>query len=121
MMQAIAEGFTVLKTAKFDLKLVDIASIYNHGSVIESRLIAWLEQAFRVHGEGLDTVSGSVGHTGEGEWTIGAAKQFGIKAKFIEEALNFRKASESNPSYTGQILSAMREQFGGHTVKVSKK
>jgi 6-phosphogluconate dehydrogenase len=116
MMQAIAEGFTVLKKAKFDLDLKDIADVYNHGSVIESRLIGWLGRALQIHGENLDGVNGSVSHTGEGTWTVETAKELGAKAKVIEESLNFRVASASNPSFTGQILSALREQFGGHSV-----
>ncbi|MBI3624049.1 glucose-6-phosphate dehydrogenase [Candidatus Saccharibacteria bacterium] len=121
MMQAIAEGFTILNKADFGLNLEDIANVYNHGSVIESRLMKWLEQAFQLHGASLKKVSGNVGHTGEGEWTVEAAKRLGIKARVIEEALRFRVESEKNPSYTGQLLSALREQFGGHPVTVSKK
>jgi len=117
MMQAIAEGFTILKRAKYKLSLKDVAQIYNHGSVIESRLVGWLNEAFQIYGEDLRGVSGRVGHTGEGEWTVKTAKEEGVKAKVIEEALKFRLRSEKAPSYTGRILSALRNRFGGHQVK----
>ncbi|MFN7088382.1 MAG: phosphogluconate dehydrogenase (NAD(+)-dependent, decarboxylating), partial [Candidatus Paceibacteria bacterium] len=116
MMQAIAEGFTVLKNSKYNLSLEAVADVYNHGSVIESRLIEWLRSALKLYGENLDDVSGLVGHTGEGEWTIKVAKEMKIKTKVIEEALKFRINSEKNPDYTGKILSALREQFGGHKI-----
>jgi len=116
MMQAIAEGFTILKKAKYQLDLKKVADVYNHGSVIESRLIGWLKSAFEIHGQDLNKVSGSVGHTGEGEWTVKTAKEMKIKAKIIEVALKFRIESAKNPSYTGKILSALREQFGGHKI-----
>lgn len=116
IMQSIAEGFTILKKAKYSLNLEDVADIYNHGSVIESRLISWLTDAFEIHGIDLKDVSGSVGHTGEGGWAVEAAKELNVKAKVIEESLKFRVRSEKYPSYTGKILSALREQFGWHIV-----
>jgi 6-phosphogluconate dehydrogenase len=118
VMQAIAEGFTVLRNAEYSLDLKGAAEVYNHGSVIESRLMEWLGKAFEVHGVDLDDVSGSVAHTGEGEWTVKTAREMGIKAKIIEGAVNFRIESQANPSYTGKILSALREQFGGHRVTI---
>ncbi len=121
MMQAIAEGFTVLKKSKYKLNLEKVAGVYDHGSVIESRLVSWLNKAFEIHGEDLQGVTGRVAHTGEGEWTVKTAKAEKVKAKVIEEALKFRVESEKNPSYTGKILSALREQFGGHSVKAKTK
>lgn len=118
LMQAIAEGFTILKDAKYKLNLEEVASVYNHGSVVESRLVGWLKSAFELHGQDLRGVSGSVGHTGEGAWTVETAKEMGIETKIIEQALKFRIESEKRPSYTGKILSALREQFGGHSVTI---
>jgi len=117
MMQAIAEGFTVLRASDFSLDLTQAAAVYNRGSVIESRLVGWLENGFRLHGEALDGVSGSVAHTGGGEWTVQAAADLGVKARVIEDALAFRVESERDPSWTGRVLSALREQFGRHDVR----
>jgi 6-phosphogluconate dehydrogenase len=117
MMQAIAEGFTVLKASDYSIDLTEAAAVYNRGSVIESRLVGWLESAFRLHGEGLGGVSGSVAHTGEGEWTLDAARDLGIRARVIEDALRFRVESERDPDWTGRVLSALREQFGRHAVE----
>ncbi len=117
IMQAIAEGFTILKKARYKLNLVKVADVYNHGSVIESRLIGWLKNALEIYGDNLTNVSGVVGHTGEGQWTVKTAKELKIQAKVITEALKFRINSQKAPSYTGKILSALREQFGGHKAK----
>jgi 6-phosphogluconate dehydrogenase len=117
MMQAIAEGFEVLKKARYKLNLKDVARIYNNGSVIDSRLIKWLSEAFELHTEDLKGVSGTVAHTGEGAWTVKAAQELKVKAKIIDESLKFRILSKKNPKgYTGKVLSALREQFGGHKV-----
>jgi glucose-6-phosphate 1-dehydrogenase len=117
MMQAIAEGFTIIKNAKYKLDLEKVADVYNRGSVIESRLIGWLKNAFKLYGDNFKGVSGIVGHTGEGEWTTKTATEMKIKAKIIEEAVKFRIQSEKHPSYTGKILTALRNQFGGHPLK----
>lgn len=114
MMQAIAEGFNLLKKSPYNLNLEKVAEIYSHGSVIESRLIRWLKKCFEERGQNLKEVSGEVSHTGEGEWTVKTAKKLKVPVKIIEESFKFRILSEKNPSYIGKILSALREQFGGH-------
>ena len=117
MMQAIAEGFDLMQNGPYRLDLIKIANLYNHGSVVESRLVGWLEGALREFGPGLKKISGSVGATGEGEWTVMTAKKFGVPAPVIKAALGFRRRSKKNPSYAGKLLSGMRNQFGGHSVK----
>lgn len=117
MMQAIAEGFSLIKKSRFKPNLKNVAKLYNRGSVIESRLLGWLAQAFEEYGENLGRVSGAVAHTGEGEWTVKTAKKLKIPAPVIERAFRFRVASSKNPSFTGKILSALRNQFGGHAVR----
>lgn len=117
MMQAIGEGFEVLKKSDFNLSLGEVAELYNHKSVVESRLIGWLFDAYKKHGKELDGISGEVSHSGEGQWTVDIAKEFGVKVDNIEQSLNFRKESKGNPSYTGKVVSALRNQFGGHNVK----
>ncbi len=116
MMQAIAEGFAILKKSKYKFDLTRVADIYNTGSVIESRLVEWLKNAFKMHGEDLADISGAVGHTGEGEWTAKTGKELGVAPKIIEESFKFRVQSAKNPSFTGKVVSALRGQFGGHSV-----
>lgn len=121
MMQAIAEGFAVMKASPFNLNLTDVTDIYNNKSVVESRLVGWLKSAYEKYGEGLDQISGSVAHTGEGLWTVEAAREFGVPVPIIEGSLNFRNESQKNPSYTGQVLSALRNQFGRHEAVKKEK
>ena len=117
MMQAIGEGFEILQKSPFDLDLAEVSRIYNNGSVIESRLVGWLQKAYREEGVELSNISGEVSHSGEGLWTVEAAKKEGVPAPVIEASLKFRIDSTGNPSYTGQVVSALRNQFGGHSVK----
>ena len=114
MMQAIAEGFQILHDGPFDLDLVDVGDVYQHGSVVESRLVGWLLAAYRRLGSDLEGVSGVVGHTGEGAWTVRTASELGVPAPIIAGSLKFREESQSTPSYAGRALTAMRDSFGGH-------
>ncbi|MEK7452645.1 MAG: phosphogluconate dehydrogenase (NAD(+)-dependent, decarboxylating) [Patescibacteria group bacterium] len=117
MMQALGEGFEVLKKSEFNLNLTEVVKIYNNKSVIESRLTNWLQSAFQKHSEDLNGISGKVSHSGEGLWTVEAANELGVPLPIIEGSLKFREESQNNPSYTGQVLSALRNEFGGHDVK----
>ncbi|MBT5186504.1 MAG: decarboxylating 6-phosphogluconate dehydrogenase [Kordiimonadaceae bacterium] len=125
MMQAIGEGFEVLKESAFNLDLNEVSRIYNNGSVIESRLVGWLGNAYKEEGVELAAISGEVSHSGEGLWTVEEAHNCrtsdgttkNIPVPIIEGSLQFRIDSTGNPSYTGQVVSALRNQFGGHSVK----
>jgi 6-phosphogluconate dehydrogenase len=117
MMQALAEGFTAMKASDFELDLKKVADVYNHKSVIESRLVGWLGSAFSRYGEDLRDITGSASQSGEGMWTVEAGKELGVPMPIIQGALDFRLQSQKNPSYTGKLISAMRNQFGGHEVK----
>lgn len=121
MMQALAEGFTILRQSGFGLDLAEVAGLYNRRSVIESRLVGWLREAYERSGPDLDGVSGTAAHSGEGLWTVETARKAGIAAPVIEASLAFRVASEKTPSYTGRIISALRHQFGGHAVGEDEK
>ncbi len=117
MMQALAEGFSIMNASDFKLELAMISDLYNHRSVIESRLVDWLKKAYDQYGRELSSVSGSAAQSGEGMWTVDAARELGVAVPVIEGALEFRLQSQKNPSYTGRIISALRNQFGGHEVK----
>ncbi len=117
MMQAIAEGFTVMKKSDFDLDLAEVARVYNHGTVIQSNLIEWLYEGYDEYGIDLSPISGEVDQSGEGKWTMQTAEEWGIRVPIIEEAVQFRLDSQGNPSYTGKVVSLLRHQFGGHEVK----
>lgn len=119
MMQAIGEGFNVMKKSDYDLDLQEVTRIYNTGSVIESRLVGWLKKAYEEWGVELEPISGTVKHSGEGKWTVETAKEMGEEVPIIEGSYQFRVGSEKKPSYTGQVVSALRGQFGGHPVKKS--
>lgn len=117
MMQSIAEGFHILKdNNEFKLDLHDVARVYNRGSVIESRLIGWLKKAYEEHGAELDGITGSASASGEGLWTTEVAHKLGVSDAVIHDAVKAREKSQRMPNYGAKIVSALRNQFGGHDV-----
>ena len=120
MMQSIAEGFAILKKSDFNFDLKEVSDLYNHQSVVESRLIKWLHDGFDKFGPELGGISGEVSASGEGEWTVNTAKELKVPSPAIDTSLYFRKMSKGNPSYIGKILSTMRTMFGGHNVEEKK-
>jgi len=114
MMQAIAEGFDIMRQSDFDLPLPTIAELYNHGSVIESSLVGWLASGYAKHGTELEGITGSASASGEGLWTVETAKEMGVDVAVIEDSLNARTKSQEIPSYQGQVISVLRNEFGGH-------
>lgn len=112
MMGAIAEGMTVLHEheAQFGINLHEVFKPYEHESVISSKLISWLRQAYE---EGqIDTIKGEV-PTGETEREMEHITTIG-EVKVLQAALEQRRATRTQPSYLGKLVAAMRNQFGGH-------
>jgi 6-phosphogluconate dehydrogenase len=121
MMQALAEGFTVLKRSPFGLDLARVADLYGRRSVIESRLVSWLKDAYERFGPELRDISGTVAQSGEGTWTVETAKELAVAVPIIEGSLEFRLRSAKDPTYTGRVVSALRHEFGGHEVEEKSK
>jgi 6-phosphogluconate dehydrogenase len=117
MMQSIAEGFDLMRhSSEFKLNLKDVTDIYSHKSVIESRLVSWMEDAFTKYGDDLKEISGRAGSLGEGKWTLEAGVREGIAMPAIQASLDVRNESQQKPSYQGKIISALRGEFGQHKV-----
>jgi 6-phosphogluconate dehydrogenase len=58
-----------------------------------------------------------VSDSGEGRWTAIAAVEEGVPAPVLTAALYQRFSSRGNATYGDKVLSAMRQQFGGHHEK----
>jgi 6-phosphogluconate dehydrogenase len=119
MMQAYAEGFSILKhKQEFSLDLAQIAELWRNGSVVRSWL---LDLTARALGEdqNLSSIAPYVSDSGEGRWTVAEAIDLDVPAPVITLALLQRLRSRDAESYADRLLSALRNQFGGHAVKKS--
>ena len=122
LMEAYAEGFNILHEARSDarpeeeryrLDLTDIAEVWRRGSVIGSWLLDLTAIALAQDSE-LARYSGFVEDSGEGRWTLMAALETGVPVEVLSAALYARFRSRDNAQFANKLLSAMRNQFGGH-------
>jgi 6-phosphogluconate dehydrogenase len=114
LMQAYAEGFELLSEAKeFDLDLHEIAAIWRYGSVVRSWLLELTERALRPESN-FDQIEAVVADSGEGRWTLDEAIDRGVSAPVIANALFARFASQKPDAFGLRLVSALRNQFGGH-------
>ncbi len=116
MMQAYAEGFELLEATEWDLDLASIADLWNQGSVVRSWLLELAADAFKKD-PGLEHITGYVEDTGEGRWTVEQAIAHSVPMPAISAALFARFRSRQTDTFSGKVLAALRNEFGGHAVK----
>jgi 6-phosphogluconate dehydrogenase len=116
MMQAIGEGFEILEKSQFDLDLEKVATVWNNGSVIRGWLMELAESAFSKDTK-LDKIKGVMYSSGEGLWTVLEALDLKVPAPVIAESLMMRYRSEQEDTFTGKVVAALRNEFGGHSTK----
>ena len=138
VMAAYAEGFNILRNAdvgkrehaadaetsplrhpefyRYEMNLPEIAEVWRRGSVIGSWLLDLTANA--LHGDAqLGNYGGRVSDSGEGRWTIEAAIDESVPAPVLSAALYERFSSRGEADFANKILSALRQQFGGHAEK----
>ncbi len=121
MMQALSEGFSLLKAREdFQLDLAAIAELWRHSSVVRSWLLD-LCGDFLQQDQQLDNITPFVADSGEGRWTALEAIEQGIPAPVMSLALMMRFASQGKNDFSDKMLAKMREGFGGHKVEHEKK
>ncbi|MEM1506075.1 decarboxylating 6-phosphogluconate dehydrogenase [Domibacillus sp. 8LH] len=119
MMAAIGEGFEILEKSEFDYDYEKVASVWNNGSVIRSWLMELTENAFSKDAH-LDEIKGVMHSSGEGKWTVEEALHLQAAAPVITMSLLMRYRSLSDDTFTGKVVAALRNEFGGHAVEKVK-
>ena len=117
MLQAYAEGFEILKASPFTFDLVQLSRLWNHGSVIRSWILELAQAAFERDPE-LAHIKGYVDDSGEGRWTLQEAIDHAVPAPALAMSLFMRFRSRQDDSFSAKVLAALRNEFGGHPVKV---
>jgi 6-phosphogluconate dehydrogenase len=135
LMAAYAEGFNILAKAnvgaeaaaadaetaplahpeyyRYDFDLRAVSELWRRGSVISSWLLDLTAAALEPDPT-LTRFSGVVADSGEGRWTLHAAIDEGVPTPVLSTALHQRFSSRGRADLADRVLSAMREQFGGH-------
>ena len=117
MMQSYAEGLEILEKSPFNLDLKSVANGWRFSSVIRSWLLDLIVNALEDDPK-LEKIKDYVPDSGEGRWTAQAAIEFGVPAHVITSSLYNRFQSQQEESFAMKVLSALRNQFGGHAVKM---
>jgi len=116
MMQAIGEGFEVLQSCRYDLDLREVARVFNHGSVIRSWLMELAEKALSQDPQ-LESIKGVMHSSGEGLWTLQEALELRVPVPVIADSVFMRYRSLQEDTFSGKVVAALRNQFGGHAVE----
>jgi len=117
LMQAYAEGFSLLAARQKDLglPLADIAEAWCHGTVIRSWLLELTADVLK-NRTSLDSIAPEVADSGEGRWTAQEAIDLGIPAPVISAALTARFSSQGGGDFGARLLAMLRNAFGGHAI-----
>ena len=138
IMAAYAEGLNILKGAdaglhqresdaetapldnpdyyQYELDIPEISELWRRGSVIGSWLLDLTASALSKSPD-LSQFEGRVSDSGEGRWTSIAAIDEGVPAPVLTAALFERFYSRGLGDFADKVLSAMRNEFGGHDEK----
>ena len=128
VMAAYAEGFNLFRHGgaglaagktenaeryQYDFDLPAIAELWRRGSVVSSWLLDLTAAALAADPR-LDGFQGKVSDSGEGRWTLKAAIDTATPVPVLAAALWSRFDSRAESAFANKLLSAMRQQFGGH-------
>ncbi len=121
LMQAYAEGFELMQAKEvFNLNLPQIAQIWRYGSVVRSWLLDLAAAALEEDPK-LESLEAYVEDSGEGRWTVEESIELAVPIPVITQALQARFRSRQDQPFSGRLLAALRNQFGGHQVRRAKR
>ena len=116
MMQGYAEGFELMSKSEYKLDLAQIAELWMHGSVVRSWLLELTAGALKEDPR-LERLKGYVQDSGEGRWMIADAIEKDVPVPTLTSALFTRFRSRQEESFAEKMLAALRNAFGGHSVR----
>jgi len=116
MMQGYAEGFELMSKSEYKLDLARIANLWMHGSVVRSWLLELVAGTLK-DDQKLEKLKGYVQDSGEGRWMIADAIEKDVPVPMLTTALFTRFRSRQDESFAEKMLAALRNAFGGHSVR----
>jgi 6-phosphogluconate dehydrogenase len=120
IMQSMGEGFEVLEKSKYKFNLLDVAKIWQKGTLVSGFMLDRAVDAL-IGDSTLKNMAGPVAESGEARWTIEEAKKEKVQVEIIQNSLDYRLRSQKDKklqnSFTAKMLNGLRNAFGGHEVK----
>jgi 6-phosphogluconate dehydrogenase len=115
MMQAMAEGFELMHHSEYDFDNEAVAKLWNNGSVIRSWLMELAQDAFSKDDK-LSKIKGVMHSSGEGRWMLETALEKSVATPVVALSLLMRYRSQQEDTFSGKVVAALRNEFGGHAV-----
>jgi len=113
MMQALGEGYALLKASSLVSDPDAVVASWRSGSVVRGWLLDLLADATR-ETPGLTSYAPRADESGEARWTVAAALELGVPVPVIATSLYDRQASQGGEDDAVRVVSALRRQFGDH-------
>jgi len=121
MLQGIGEAFECLERSEFKLDLMQIASLWNHGSVVRCWLLELLADSFTKDKDILKKTASFIDDSGTGRWATEFAVQNSIPVPAMTTSLYERFESRIEERISSKIIAVLRNEFGGHPIKKESK
>jgi len=102
--------------SEYNLDLPKIANLWMQGSVIRSWLLELAGSALKQDPR-LEGLKGYVQDSGEGRWMVKDALEKNVPVPTLSAALFTRFRSRQEESFAEKMLAALRNAFGGHSVR----
>ncbi|MBW4094045.1 MAG: decarboxylating 6-phosphogluconate dehydrogenase [Acidobacteria bacterium] len=118
LMQSYAEGYELLMAKDIIKDVPGTFAAWQKGTVVRSWLLDLMVKALDEDPE-LSKIAGFVDDSGEGRWTVEEAIANAVPAPAITASLFARFASRQDDSPAMKMVSALRNQFGGHATKAA--
>ncbi|MFT3875514.1 MAG: decarboxylating 6-phosphogluconate dehydrogenase [Propioniciclava sp.] len=116
LMHAYAEGWELLEASDVVSDVKGCFKAWSRGTVVRSWLLDLAVSALE-ESPHLDGISEYTTDSGEGRWTLDEAVEHAVPMPVLAAALFARYSSRQENSPTMRMVSALRGQFGGHTVE----
>ena len=118
IMQAFAEGYELLSATDAVDDVPAVFQGWRRGTVVRSWLLDLMVAALE-DDPGLAKVSGYAEDSGEGRWTVMEGIANAVPTPTIAASLYARFVSRQQDSPAMKAIAALRNQFGGHAVRVA--
>jgi 6-phosphogluconate dehydrogenase len=119
IMQAWAEGYELLNAKTEVVKdVTGTFKAWQRGTVVRSWLLELLVKALEEDPK-FENIEGYVEDSGEGRWTVEEALNNAVPVPTISASIFARFVSRQDDSPSMKAVAALRNQFGGHSVRKS--
>jgi 6-phosphogluconate dehydrogenase len=116
LLQAYAEGISLLSAAPYEFDIPAVAEVWRHGSLIRSWLLDLIVRVLDRDAQVADYLDYAE-DLGTGRWTALEAIHRNVPAPVITMSVLSRIDSRQDSSYSNRLIAAVREEFGGHRAR----